>query len=250
MKRIITCFLVVLILTVNVFAFESKEANFTFTTPEGYTELSPENIKSKDNEMFLTLLSHSKESFVKYFNDNNVKYFSLKGDNSAQIMVRVAATNFTEALNNMSAVDEAKLKDVARLFLPDNAPYAKVKTNGTVYLQTVSSNSDSGGDFSSVTYVTIKNGMLYTIVFSYPKTENLQPILNESFNNMANFTIEDKNASAVWSFENILLVLLMFGGAAVVTAFIILIIISFAKDIKRKHKEDSLGEFKIKRRKF
>ena len=250
MKRLIAVLLVIFALTVNVLAFEDNDTHFKFTTPEGFTELSPANIKKSENQMFLTLLGHSKESFTNYFNNNNVKYFALTGDNTSQIMVRVTSTDFTEALNNMSSVDDAKLKDIAKVFLPENAPYAKVQTNGTVYLQTVSSNSDSGGSFSSVTYVTVKNGMLYTIVFSYSNTSDIQSVLDKSYGNMINFTIKDQNATSVWSFENVLSVVLIGFGAIAVTVFIVIIVISFIKDIRRKAKEDASGEFKIKRRKF
>lgn len=250
MKRIITLLLLSLILTLNVFAFESKEASFSFETPDGFFELNESNIGKEENEQFLTLLNHSKESFKKYFKDNGVKYFAIKGDNSAQIQVRTAETNFTKTLEDMAAVNSEELKTIAALFLPENAPYAKVSTNNTGYLQTFSSGKDSGGEFSAVTYITVKNGMLYTIVFNYPKTTLTSSLLDDSFIKMADFKITDRTPNLYWSAGDILQTVLIIISILAVFVFIALIIISFVKDIIAKRKEDKSGEFKIKRRKF
>jgi len=248
LKRLITILVVIALLSVNVFAYSNKDAAFSFDTPKGFTELDLKEIEKEENEMFLTLLGHSEESFKKYFQDNGVEYFALKGDNSAQIMVRTAKTEFTEALNNMSKVNDDQIKEIATLFLPKDAPYAKVQTNGTVYLQTVLSAKDSGGKFTSVTYITVKNGMLYTIVFNYNGTGT--EFLDDSFNNMKNFKITDTSAKSVWTFTEISTMILLAILLIAALVFIVLVVISFIKDIKRKRKEDAEGEFKIKRRKF
>ena len=237
-------------LSLNVCAFKSKEANFSFDTPNGFHELNAENIKKEENEMFLNLLSHSEDSFQKYFKDNNLKYFALKADNSAQITVRTAQTDFTEALEDMSTVNDDELKAIATKFLPQNAHSAKVQTNGATYLQTISSGKDSGGEFSAVTYVTVKNGLLYTIVFNYPKSALTQEILDESFNHMTKFKITDNTPNIYWSFEDVLITIFIVLAILAIVVFVILIIISFIKDIIRKRKIDRSGEFKVKRRKF
>ena len=249
MKRLIAILVVISLLTINVFAYSNKDAAFSFDTPKGFTELDLKAIEKEENEMFLTLLGHNEESFKKYFQDNGVEYFALKGDNSAQIMVRTAKTEFTEALNNMSKVNDDQIKEIATLFLPKDAPYAKVQTNGTIYLQTVLFAKDSGGNFTSVTYITVKNGMLYTIVFNYNGT-GTENFLDDSFNNMKNFKITDSSAKSVWTFTEISTMILLIILLLAVIVFIVLVVISFIKDIKRKRKEDAEGEFKIKRRKF
>ena len=250
MKRLFTVIFLCLILSLNVCAFRSKEANFSFDTPNGFIELNTDNIDDEENEMFLNLLSHSEESFKKYFKNNNVKYFALKADNSAQITVRTAKTDFTEVLEDMSTVKDEELKIIASKFLPPNAHTAKVQTNGTTYLQTISSGKDSGGEFSAVTYITVKNGLLYTIVFNYPKSALTQEVLDESFNNMINFKITDNTPNIYWSFEDVLVTVLIILAIIAILVFVIFIVISFVKDIIKKRKIDRSGEFKIKRRKF
>lgn len=250
MKRLVAVLFLCLMLSLNVCAFKSKDANFSFDTPNGFYELNTDNIDDEENEMFLNLLSHSEESFKKYFKDNNVKYFALKGDNSAQITVRTAQTDFTEALEDMSTVKDEELKVIANKFLPHGAHSAKIQTNGTTYLQTISSGKDSGGEFSAVTYITVKNGLLYTIVFNYPKSALTQGVLDESFYNMANFKITDNTPNIYWSFEDVLVTVLIILAIIAILVFVILIVISFVKDIIKKRKIDRSGEFKIKRRKF
>jgi len=250
LKRIVTVIFLCLILSLNVCAFRSKEANFSCDTPSGFIELNTDNIDDEENEMFLNLLSHSEESFKKYFKDNNIQYFAMKADNSAQIMVRTARTDFTEVLEDMSTVKDEELKMIASSLLPKNAHSAKVQTNGTTYLQTISSGKDSGGEFSAVTYITVKNGLLYTVVFNYPKSAITQEILDESFNHMINFKITDNTPNLYWSFEDILITVLIILAVIAILIFVVLIIISFVKDIIKKRKIDRSGEFKIKRRKF
>lgn len=250
MKRLFTVLFLCVILSLNVCAFKSKDANFSFDTPNGFIELNTANIDDEENEMFLNLLSHSEESFKKYFKDNNIKYFALKADNSAQITVRTAQTDFTEALEDMSTVKDDELKVIAAKFLPKNAHSAKVIANKVTYLQTISSGKDSGGEFSSVTYITVKNGLLYTIVFNYPKSTITQGVLDESFNNMASFKIADNTPNIYWSFEDVLITVLIILAIIAILIFVVLIIISFIKDIIKKRKTDKSGEFKIKRRKF
>ena len=250
MRRIITILLLSLILTLNAFAMTNKEASFSFETPEGFIELNENNIDDEEKEQFLALLNHSEESFKKYFKDNGVKYFAIKGDNSAQIQVRTAQTDFTKTLEDMAAVSGDELNTIATLFLPEKAPFAKVSTNNTGYLQTFSSGKDSGGEFSAVTYITVKNGMLYTIVFNYPKATLTSDLLDDSFIKMANFKITDKTPNLYWSAGDIFQTILIIISILAVFVFISLIIISFVKDILAKRKEDKSGEFKIKRRKF
>jgi len=250
LKRIVTVIFLCLILSLNVCAFRSKEANFSCDTPSGFIELNTDNIDDEENEMFLNLLSHSEESFKKYFKDNNIQYFAMKADNSAQIMVRTARTDFTEVLEDMSTVKDEELKMIASSLLPKNAHSAKVQTNGTTYLQTISSGKDSGGEFSAVTYITVKNGLLYTVVFNYPKSAITQEILDESFNHMINFKITDNTPNLYWSFEDILITVLIILAVIAILIFVVLIIISFVNDIIKKRKIDRSGEFKIKRRKF
>ncbi len=250
MKKIITALFLSLIILLNLCAFTSKDAFFSFDTPSGFYELNLNNIDDEENEMFLTLLSHSEESFKKYFKDNGVKYFAMKGDNSAQITLRTAQTDFTTTLEDMAMMKDDELKQIAELFLPKNAPFANVSTNNTKYLQTISSGKDSGGEFSSVTYVTVKNGLLYMVVFNYPKSALSQELLDESFNNMSRLKITDNTPNLYWSFADVLQTILIIVAILAILVFVVLIIISFVKDIIRKRKEDKSGEFKIKRRKF
>lgn len=250
MKKIITFVLICLLLTTNVFAYTNKDAHFEFSTPNGFTEVDLVNIDDEDDAELLELLGHNEQSFKKYVENNNIKYFSLTDDNLKQITIRTYETDFTKALKDMSLVTKEDIEKIADLFLPKAAPYANVRIDNTKYLQTISSGKDSGGIFATVTYVTVKNGLLYTVVFNYPTKNISQALLDESFNTMMGFKIKGQSLNKSWNFMDVLTTIII--TLALIAFFILIcvVIISLVKDIIKKYKEEKLGEFKVKRRKF
>ena len=138
------------------------------------------------------------------------------------------------------------------MFFDDTKNCFNVLINGNKFLQTINKDKDSGGNFVAVTYITIKNGILYTINFNYSGTEfeNLNQYLDDSFNLCENLKIKANNPVHIWSANDIISFILIIVFILAILAIIIVLITSFIKDIRRKKKEDELGEIKLRRRKF
>lgn len=250
MKRIVCIILTVFLLTFNVSAATFKKDGLSFKTPENYVELNLKNIK--DNAELLSVLGHSEDSLKKYLSTNNIIYFSLTNDNKRQILIRSNETDFSKTLNDLNFATASELDTISQLFFDDTKNCFNVLINGNKFLQTINKDKDSGGNFVAVTYITIKNGILYTINFNYSGTEfeNLNQYLDDSFNLCENLKIKANNPVHIWSANDIITFILIIVFILAILAIIIVLITSFIKDIRRKKKEDELGEIKLRRRKF
>ena len=70
------------------------------------------------------------------------------------------------------------------------------------------------------------------------------------YNENGYLKIKANNPVHIWSTNDIISFILIIVFILAILAIIIVLITSFIKDIRRKKKEDELGEIKLRRRKF
>ena len=248
-KKIFCVFFSAIFLTLNCLAFSNKDLNLSFTTPNGYTELNQKN--AKKNPELLELLGHSKESFAKYLEDNDICYFALTPKNKEQIIIKTFETDFSKELKDLSAGDENDETLVKAIVPKDASAYSVVTLQGTKYFQIIFKNTDSGGAFTAVQYLTVRNKKFYSICFNFSEKNLSRETLNNSFNMAKSLKIKNTLAAAVWSAQDILILMLIVLGIIGITVIIGLIIYSFVKDIMQKKKQiETGGDIKIERRRF
>lgn len=248
MKRFFAIIITALLLTTSVFAY-SGDNGVSFTVPEGFTELTEKNIKK--NEDALKLIGHSAASFKKYLSDGNILMYAITSDNKSQIALRRYETDFSAELNDLSDCKDEDVRLLAESIAPKTAKHYLVTVGGIKYIQIISGGTDSGGDFSSAEYVTVKNGALISCTFSYSEKGLSKENLDKSFNEMKNLTIKQMTKKGGWTAGEYVLFI---GGLlflCVIIAILSMLLYSFYKDFKKAQKEKEEGtDIKIKRRKF
>lgn len=250
MKRLLAVLCAAVLFTFSAAAYSNGELGVSFEQPEGYMELNAENISK--HEGYLSLLNHSEESFKKYLTDNNIEFFALTNDNKKQIILRCYETEFSKQLVDMSAVADEDVETIAKAVLPEGSSgYSRATVNGIKYIQVITSGEDSGGGFSAVQYITIRNGLFFSMVYNYSESTLQKSSLDASFQSMTKFNIENFKAASVWSLQDIFTLIMVIVFMIIVAAVIIIILYSFVKDIIAKRRESQGGgEVKVKRRKF
>lgn len=230
-----------------VFSYSDKQVSFS--VPDGYTELTAANIKNHEEE--LNLLGYSEDSFKKYLEKNNILFIAINDDNTSQITLREYGDGLSFEISDLDDYSDSDIDILAKSLVPKNSLYYKVSVNGTKYMQIISKNTDSGGAFCSVNYLTVKNGTFYSLLFNYSESSLSKENLDNSFNAINALLIKADSPSGNWSFTDILL----FIGAMILLFLLIAVIITiiwfFIVDIIKKRKERAGGGvIKVKRRKF
>lgn len=226
-------------------AFSDPEHGVSFKTPEGFYELNAGN--SHDNPELLKQIGYTEKSFDNYVQKSGIIYFALNGDNSKQIIIRCQSTVFSQNLNDLSDLGEEGIDALAKEILPkDYKEYAIVRGGDTVYLELSTAFKDSGGNFYTVQYFTVKNGYLYSISFNYGGAYDKNAFeITDGY--MQNLTITTQKVSTGGG-KNIFFTILVIIIIAAALLLIIRLSFSLVKDL-RKVKKDS-GEVKINRRKY
>ena len=226
-------------------AFFDCEHGVSFTTPKGFFELTASN--SHSNKDLLEKIGYSEKAFDNYLQKNGIIYFALNDDNTKQIIIMCRQTTFSQNLNNLSDLGEDGINTLAGEVLPkDYKDYEILRVGDTVYIQLATTSSDSGGNFYTFQYFTVKNGYLYSACFNYGGSYDQSAAeLTEEY--IKSLKIDSATASGGGG-ENIFFIILVIIIIAAAAFLIIRLAFSLTKDL-RKVKKDG-DEVKIHRRKY
>ena len=163
MKRYL-CLLLALILAVFMAipasAVSLDEYKFNMEIDEGYQILTEDNIQKSDE--LVSSLGHNIDSMKQYFKQNSLILFAISEDGKRQIQVTCIETELSKQLNDISLMDEGDaLGFVGKFIKADNISSVSLVTIGDMKLyEAASTDKDSGGNFATVQYVTIRGGKL------------------------------------------------------------------------------------------
>lgn len=249
MKRfwgiLLTVILLCAVVCLPAAAFSDSEHGVSFTTPKGFAELTASN--SHNNAELLEKIGYTEKAFDNYLSKNGIIYFALNDDNTKQIIIMCKQTTFSQNLNNLSDLGEEGINTLAGEVLPkDYKDYAILRVGDTVYLQLATTSSDSGGNFYTIQYFTVKNGYLYSACFNY--SGGYDPNAADTTDQYIKaLKIESATADSSGG-QNIFFIILVIIIIVAAVLLIVSLALSLTKDL-RKAKKDS-DEVKISRRKY
>ncbi len=246
MKRILfVTAILMLIFSISASAITLAEHNLSIDIDGQYSVLTRETLGS--NEELVSSLGHSLTSIRQYFDDNSLILFAVNADNTRQLQVICKETEFSKRLGDMSYLsDNDALSFVNRFVTVKTVSDLTLLTIGdTKYYEIVSSGTDSGGEFCSVQYVTVRGGKLYTFSFLGNGGTNNEDFKKFASNTIATAVIGGGERSTVADAENItemVIIFLLIAAAAVVAGWLL---VTLVRDMYRKSEDG----FKISRRK-
>ncbi len=230
---------------------KSVADNISIDIPKEYTVITNDNIEK--NTELLKKLNFDNLSFSSYISENKIILFAYDTNTKDEITVRKEL--WTDSINLDSLNDELFSK-FAKTICGD-APYTRIESGGNVYICTQHYQKDAGGEFSSVRYVTVKEGTLYAIdaVFSHKMTDNdlkmcSNLISSVSFENVGNKQ-NNGDSDGVQGVNKIIFIIMLIVAIFAVGALSIYIIVTLVIDIRAKKNTSDVAPYvKIKRRKF
>lgn len=255
MKKAAICIvflhLLLTIFTASVLAFQDETHGLSLVMPSEYVELTKTN--AGEQEDLLDSLGYTEESFLTFLKKSGILVFAMADNNKKQIMVKSWQSDFSNDVEDLAQLDDNAVSAVAaQLITDEKLNYKFVAANSMKLIEIRTSSKDSGGDFSSVQYLTIRNGRFYSLIFSFSEPVLSEQSVSSAWGVLAGYRIESKlKTGSFWDFSSILIMILV--CILVLAALIVigLIIFSFISDFRNRKKQVEDGsDISIKRRKF
>ena len=223
-KKIICAFLAILMLTVSVFA---ASGNIEITAPKDfYCYKSGQN--AEDTAKILGMTTSELE---KYCSDNAIVFIAVNEENTKQIRVSVDESAFSGGIGNLSNLSEDKITAL----IPDitGADSGEIVTNnGQSFIKTAETLSDSGGEYSVISYVTVAAKKDYVLSF-YTASGTSTDYTGEVFDSLSSEDFyKETDQKSYFGYVIIAAIALL----ALVSAYIIFTLV---RDIKNERKEKS-----------
>lgn len=240
----------VMLFTVNAAAegekISLKEHFLTIELSDAYTVLDSSNVSK--NEEVVEKFGYTVSSFKNYLQQNNILFFGVDS-NGTQCFLKCWQTDFSKEITDLSVLDDETLKSVAtQIITISEAAYKTATVNGMRFFEVSATDTDSGGNFYSVQYITIRNGKIYSLNFAFPGTESKENKA-AAWETVTTLKIEDKARSSPWDMASVFELVLIWAIIIVAVAGAVVIIISFVRDIKARKNESQSGTETIMRRK-
>lgn len=252
MKKAICLLLSLIVITFSVIpalALEYKEYRASFELPQEYVEINAENA-SKYEEV-LKYMGHTKNSFKKHLEKNNILLFAILKDNSRQVQLKANQTDFSKQVEDISLLENDALNDVGKKIIgTENANWNMVDIGGVIYYE-IATNAKESDQTCSVQYVTIKNGYIYNLSL-YGDAQNVSDaFLQEGVDLVSRLTVtSQKNKITADDGVTVIEILIISLLIIVAAVGVVLIIISFIKDAKNKQTDSDMGDLTIQRRRY
>lgn len=211
-------------LTVPVFA---ASGNIEITAPKDfYSYKSGQN--AEDTAKILGMTASELEN---YCISGGILYLAVNENNTKQIRVSVAESAFSSGIGNLSNLSEDKITAL----IPDitGADSGEIVTkNGQSFIKTTENLTDSGGEYSVISYVTVAAKKDYVLSF-YTATGTSTDYVEKVFKSFsADDFYKESNPKSYFGYVIIAAIALL----ALVSAYIIFTLV---RDIKNERKEKS-----------
>lgn len=243
------CFFTPSVLALN--EIEYSNHNLSIAMPEEYVILDEDT--AEDNLDVIESMGYTVSSFKTYLKPSSKSeyatiFLAIEEKSNSQISVRTDQTEFSKKIGDFSYLeDEAVEKTAKELVKNEKATYKTATSNGMKFIEIRFTDKDSGGKFSSIQYMTVRNGKIYTLAFNF-EGELTDSQVNLAWETLKTLEIEDVITASPWDFETILLMVLL--SAAIIVAVIALgfLVFTIVKDFKNKNSEYEDAPEYIRRR--
>lgn len=234
--------------SLSVSAYTDNENYFSINVPEQYTVINADNVKT--NQDFLQKINYTASGFKDYLKNNNIVFYAINKTDGSEIVLKCVSSEFSKNINDLILLDNSSLNTVADKILNDKT-YTAYEKNGTKFLMVDINAEDRGGSFYGTQFLTVKNGLMYSLSFTF-KDSAISSESSEIINNVfEDFYISDNTGFSWKKFGNIII-------AVVISLCIILFVIvagyvvyTFINDVRAKNSTNDVAPYvKIKRRKF
>lgn len=229
----------------------SEEHGLTLTLPDGYVLLNSDT--AEDNKDIIESLGYTVSSFENYLkasgeNSATTLFLGIEPQTKAQISVKNWSTDFSKKITDLSLLSgDALTKTAKELVKVEGASYKTVSVNGMALIEIRANGKDSGGDFCSVQYLTVRNGQFYSVTATFEGSIDDAKV-DIAWKTVSSLEIENANSETVWDAETILIMILL--GAVILAGAVAVVIIlySFIKDIKNRRSDAAESSDYIERR--
>lgn len=144
-------------LTAPVFA---KTADIKITPPKGF--YSYKSGQSAENTA--KILGMTSDELKNYCSENGIVFIAVNENNTKQIMVSVTESEFSSSIGNLTNLSDDKITAL----IPDITGSVSgeiTEKDGQRFIKTAEALSDSGGEYSVISYVTVAAKKDYILSF-------------------------------------------------------------------------------------
>lgn len=236
----ITCLVVASVsFTFTVLAADKKvtvaEHDLSLSFPEEYVLLNTET--ASDEKELIESYGYTVSSFKSYLKTNQIIMFATDSATKTQISIKSWISDFSSDAGDMSYLSDEALSSVAKeLVTVSGASYKTVSVNSMDLLEIRSSGNDSGGNFCSIQYVTIRNGAFYSVNFAFSgELDNSK--VQKAWDTICTLNIKDNLTKNAWNVSSIFEMILIWALIIVAIVAAIVVIISFIRDAQNRRSD-------------
>ncbi len=247
MKYIHTFFITIILLaslilfSINIFAEESDENRINFnsynlslstTHPQGWVYVTQDKMNTKD----LAIMKKNKDTMLDFFSSNDLIYYSVNNNNTAEIRVSVKSTQLSQNIYNIDKANYNKLNEYINSLesinaLPSQSEIINTKDRYTHNQITFAVIEYSQNKTYGICYSTIINGKSINIDCRYQNANIEKTIKNDLKNFVSEMEFEVIDNPNAFDKEQIFMALC---GGFIGLLFIVLLIVT-AKRKKNKY---------------
>ncbi len=245
MKRCLSLVLLLcLLFSMSAGALTLDKYNFNISLGNDYSVLTEDNL-SRQTE-FIESLGHSEASVKQYFKENSLIMFA--ASETRQVQVTCTETEFSKRLGDLALLEDNEALNIVNRFVKVQtvANLNLVSLNGMKLYEVISLNSDKGGSFAGVQYITVKGGKLYSISFF----ENAERVTDDfkahAFSAVKTMSIGAVKSSSLSGAGNIAEMVIVGIMLLLALALAVALVISLTRDFM---KYDDTRHFIVRRRK-
>ncbi len=192
---------------------------FFFSLPvsaasKGYIAEIPEEFfvsyGGEKDDAVAKIIGMDDEKYNNYFKANGLLFIAVKEDNSVQIRFSKYRNEFSEKLGNLSNLNENEFGEIAEK-LAKEKDYSRVTAGEQPFIKVSEILKDSGGEYTSTQYITVKNGDVYQLS-CYNKGERV----TEEVENIFSTLRFSESGNYNWLYTMIILASVILGGVIIV----------------------------------
>ena len=210
--------LTLLLMVIMALPVSAASKGYTVEFPEGYV-VSYGNVKNDDP--VAEIIGMDNEKYSNYFKSNGLLFIAVKEDNSVQLRFSKYSNEFSQKLGNMGNLNDKEFAQIANKLAGDKS-YKKEISGEQTFICIKENLKDSGGEYVSTQYITVKNGNVYQLSCYNEGKEVSDDIIN-IFNSLSFSSSNNFN----WLYTMIFLTVIFLG------AVIIIMVKGIVTDLKK-----------------